>query len=362
MPDRRLAVTLRQAHPIPLEVDFACNPGELLAIVGPSGSGKTTILRSIAGLARPAHGRVYSGDDPWLDTDRGISWPPHRRPVGFTFQDYALFPHLTAHGNVTTALGHLPRAARPARASALLDTVHMARHASKFPRELSGGERQRVALARALARDPAVLLLDEPFAAVDRRVRRHLQDEVDQLRRTLDLPMVLVTHDVEDVIRLATHVLLLDHGRVIASGPVAELTSRVDLTWWHDAAGLGSVFEASVTQVDKDRGLATLSFAGGELLAPAGDLTIAAVVRVRIPAREVVLASQPPTGLSLHNALPATVTALQEHASGDTVIVQLAVGGVLLLAEVTRDAVRRLDIAVGRPTFALIKSISSQPA
>lgn len=358
MPDRRLAVSLRQSGPIPLDVTFSCDPGHVLAIFGPSGSGKTTILRSIAGLARPRHGQVQSGADTWSDTDHGVWWPPHRRAVGFVFQEYALFPHLTALGNVMTALGHLPRAARRPRAGELLEAVHLARHASKQPRELSGGERQRVALARALARDPAVLLLDEPFAAVDRAVRRHLQGEIDSLRRTLDVPLILVTHDFEDVMRLATHVLMLEHGRTVAYGPVAELTSRPDLPWLREAAGLGSVFEATVTHVDGDRGLANLLFDGGTLVVPTRHLNPSTLVRVRIPAREVVLATSAPSGLSLHNVLSATVSAIHDDTASEAVIVQLAIGGLRLLAEVTRDAVGRLDITVGHQSYALIKSVS----
>ena len=218
----------------------------MLAIFGPSGSGKTTILRTIAGLYRPAHATVRSGNETWTDTATGIFAPPHRRAVGFVFQDYALFPHLTAAGNVITALGHRPRAERRSRAEALLHLVHLSGKIDRRPHELSGGERQRVALARALAREPAVLLLDEPFAAVDRKVRRRLQEEIDSLRRTLDMPLILVTHDFDDVVRLATHVLILEQGKSVASGAVATLMSRPDLSWLREAVGLGSVFDAVV--------------------------------------------------------------------------------------------------------------------
>jgi molybdate transport system ATP-binding protein len=211
--DRGLDVTLRQAGPIPLDVSFGCACGEVLAICGPSGSGKTTILRSIAGLYSPSEARVCIGGTTWVDTAAGVCVPVHERAVGFVFQDYALFPHLTAVGNVVTALGHLPSADRRRRAEDLLDLVHLAQHRDRRPGQLSGGERQRVAVARALARDPAVLLLDEPFSAVDRSTRHHLQDEIDQIRRTLNIPMILVTHDAEDVRRLATHELMLDVGR-----------------------------------------------------------------------------------------------------------------------------------------------------
>ena len=358
MPERSLAVSLRQDSPISLDVEFSCDPGQVLAIFGPSGSGKTTILRAIAGLAQPSHARVQSGPDTWTDTDAGVSWPPHRRAVGFVFQEYALFPHLTALGNVITALGHLPRAERRAKAEELLNAVHLAGHASKRPRDLSGGERQRVALARALAREPAVLLLDEPFAAVDRPVRRRLQSEIDSLRRTLNVPLILVTHDFEDVVRLATHVLMLDRGRTVAYGPLSALMSRPDLSWLHESVGLGSVFEATISHVDRERGLVTLTFDGGTLLAPARHLSATTVVRVRIPAREVILATTAPAGLSLHNVLAGTVSAIHDDVALDAVVVQLMVGRLVLLAEVTRDAVCKLDIKAGSHLHVLIKSVS----
>jgi molybdate transport system ATP-binding protein len=358
VPDYRLAVALRQDGPIPLDVEFSCDPGHVLAIFGPSGSGKTTILRAIAGLARPAHARVQSGADVWANTDAGVWWPPHRRAAGFVFQEYALFPHLTALGNVMTALGHLPRGARAARGAELLDAVHLGGHASKRPRELSGGERQRVALARALAREPAVLLLDEPFAAVDRAVRRRLQSEIESLRRTLHVPLILVTHDFEDVVRLATDVLMLDRGRAVAAGPLSALMSRPDLSWLHESVGLGSVFEATVSRVDSDRGLVTLAFDGGTLVAPARHLAETTVVRVRIPAREVILATSAPAGLSLHNVLSGTVSAIHDDAALDAVIVQVTVGRLVLLAEVTRDAISNLAITVGSQLHALVKSVS----
>ena len=358
MADRSLSVTLRQAGPIPLNVEFACHPGDVLAIFGPSGSGKTTILRSVAGLYQPSHATIRSGAETWTDTGTRTFVPPYRRAVGLVFQEYALFPHLTALDNVMTGLGHRPRAERGERAHALLNRVHLEGQSARKPNELSGGERQRVALARALAREPAVLLLDEPFAAVDRSVRRRLQDEIDGLRRTLDMPLILVTHDFEDVVRLATHVLMLERGRAVASGPISSLTSRPDLSWLRDAVGLGSVFDATVTRLLADRGLVELTFDGGTLLAPARHAPANARVRVRVPAREIVLSTSAPAGLSLHNILPGVVTAVHADTAFETVVVQLTVGGVMLLAEVTRDAVTRLGIGVGQQLHALIKSVS----
>jgi molybdate transport system ATP-binding protein len=339
-------------------VAFECDPGDVLAIFGPSGSGKTTILRTIAGLYQPAQALVRSGSETWTDTGTGTFAPPHRRAVGFVFQEYALFPHLTAVGNVMTALGHRPRAERSARAHALLNLVHLSERTHRRPRELSGGERQRVALARALAREPAVLLLDEPFAAVDRNVRRHLQDEIDVLKGTLDMPLILVTHDFEDVVRLATHVLLLEHGTSVAHGPITSVMSRPDLSWLREGVGLGAVFDAVVGRTHTDRGLVELAFDGGLLLAANRGYATGATVRVRIPAREVILATREPEGLSLHNVLAGTVSAIHGEPEVDHAIVQIAVGSVLLLAQVTRDAVARLSLAIGAPVFALVKSVS----
>jgi len=215
-----------------------------------------------------------------------------------------------------------------------------------------------VAVARALAREPAVLLLDEPFAAVDRTVRRRLQDEIDELRRTLEIPLVLVTHDFDDVVRLATHLLILDRGNAVASGALADLTSRPDLPWLRDAVGLGSVFEARVVRRNPERGLLELAFDGGTLLASDRVLNAGATVRVRIAARDVILATSEPRGLSLHNVLAGRVSALNADPAFEHIIVQINLGGVHLLAEVTRDAIARLDLVGGKQLYALIKSVS----
>lgn len=216
---RGLHVDLHQANPIPLQIAFSCEPGELVALIGPSGAGKTTILRTIAGLYRPASATIACAGETWSDTASRVFLPAHLRRVGLVFQSYALFPHLTAPGNVEAALTHLSSQGRRTRASELLALVHLDGFASRKPSELSGGQQQRVAVARALARDPAVLLLDEPLSAVDRRTRRQLRAELASIRSSLRAPIVLVTHDLDEAAALADCLVVIDEGALLQVGP-----------------------------------------------------------------------------------------------------------------------------------------------
>jgi molybdate transport system ATP-binding protein len=223
---RGLTARLRQKDPIELDATLSCAPGELVALVGPSGSGKTTILRCIAGLERPTYGNVAVNSERWQDSERGVFLPPQARRVGLVFQDYALFPHLSVLDNVATPLRHLAPIERHRRARELLERVHLAGLEERRPAQLSGGQRQRVAVARALARDPRVLLLDEPFSAVDQVTRRKLQRELVLLRRSIRIPTVLVTHDLDEAATLADRVCVLHRGCTLQDAAPRELMLR----------------------------------------------------------------------------------------------------------------------------------------
>jgi molybdate transport system ATP-binding protein len=286
-----LEVALHQEKPIPLAAEFACAPGELIVLVGPSGSGKSTILRCIAGLHKARSGRVICGGTVWQDTAAAIPMlPPQRRSVGLVFQQYALFPHLTAADNVAKALGHLPRRRRAERARDLLALVHLDGLGGRRPAELSGGQQQRVAVARALARDPAVLLLDEPFSAVDQVTRRKLHRELAQLRGRLQMPIVLVTHDLEEAVALADRMIVLHNGRTLQSGTPSEVLYR---PWNSEVARLvdqRNLFDGEIAEHSSDLGRTLLRWNGCLIETPLRpELAVGERISWLIPPASVVL-------------------------------------------------------------------------
>lgn len=217
---RALRVDIAQTEPMPLHGRFDCAAGELLALVGPSGAGKTSMLRVLAGLMRPQRGRIEVGAQLWCDSEQGVFLPPQRRHVGLVFQNYALMPHLSAVDNVALALLHLPAGERAAQARRWLDHVHLSHEQQqRRPGALSGGQQQRVAVARALAREPRLLLLDEPFSAVDQMSRQGLYRLLADLRSDLDIPILLVTHDLNEARLLADRLVVMDAGSVLQEGP-----------------------------------------------------------------------------------------------------------------------------------------------
>lgn len=347
-----LSVALKAETPIPLDVAFTVAPGELLALVGHSGSGKTTILRSIAGLWQPQDARVSVTGATWVDTAAGVALPAYRRHIGVVFQSYALFPHMTAARNVMAAMDR-PDAAEAAR---LLDLVNLHGLADRRPAQLSGGQQQRVALARALARKPAALLLDEPFSAVDRATRDRLHAEILALRAHLKMPVVLVTHDLNEAQLLADRMVVIEKGRLVREGTTAAVMADPDALRALGVRELAALLPAVVAGAEED-GLTRLETATGPLLLPGIESPPGTRLRVRIMAHEVILSRARPEGLSAQNILPCRVTAIRS-GDGPGVLVRLAVGGDEIVARITRRATDQMALQPGDEVHAVLKAMS----
>lgn len=248
--DPAVQVTLQQRQPIPLQVDLHCRNGELLALVGPSGSGKTTILRAIAGLCQVHRGRVVCQEEVWQDSAQKVFLPTHRRQVGLVFQQYALFPHMTVLNNIQQALLPIPKAMRRTKALQLLTMVHLQGLENRYPKTLSGGQQQRVAVARALARQPRILLLDEPFSAVDQVTRRKLQRELIGLKQSLAIPIILVTHDLEEASLLAERMAILYRGKILQTGSPEYIGAHPESATVARLMNQQNLFDAQVLEQD----------------------------------------------------------------------------------------------------------------
>ena len=247
-----LALNLRQDGAIPLHADLHCAPGEVLALVGPSGSGKTTLLRSIAGLHQPAQGSIHCDAEPWFDSARNLSVPTQQRRIGMVFQSFALFPHLDALHNIAAAMLDLPVAERQQRARRWLERMHLQGLEQRLPQQLSGGQQQRVAVARALAREPKILLLDEPFSAVDRATREALYYELAELREELRMPVILVTHDLDEATLLADRMCILNRGTILQTDTPDQLLRAPASAEVARLLGMRNLFSGTVREHGSD--------------------------------------------------------------------------------------------------------------
>jgi molybdate transport system ATP-binding protein len=343
-----LAVRVAQDAPIPLDATLSCAAGETLALVGPSGSGKTTILRCIAGLHRAATGRIVCAGVPWYDAQARIDRSPQQRSVGFVFQSYALFPHLSALGNVAAALGGLPPRAREARAHELLARVHLTGLESRRPAQLSGGQQQRVAVARALARDPQVLLLDEPFSAVDRVTRQKLYRELSELRRSLALPIVLVTHDLDEAAMLADRMTILHRGRTLQTGAPRDVMTRPVDALVARLVDLRNVFEGRMAVTPSGAaGIAwhtgVLEIAASSPLPPAGER-----ICWGIPASGVVLHRRDRPSRGEHeNPVDGVVVEYLEFGEDTSLALRVDGAATPLWLKVPMHVARRNGVRIG---------------
>jgi molybdate transport system ATP-binding protein len=342
-----------------LAADFVAPTPGVIALFGRSGSGKTTLINVISGLLAAQAAEVRLDEEVLTDTRAGILVPPERRRIGYVFQEARLFPHLTVAGN----LQYGARRARAASAAIGYEEVvallGLGALLQRRPHQLSGGERQRVSIGRALLSQPRLLLLDEPFASLDAARREELLPYLVALRDRLWIPMVYVSHQFDEVLRLATHVVLLEAGQVLAHGPVNEMSLNGLLQSIVGPDHVGAVLDGVVTRLDEENGTAELAVGTGTLQISLRGVPLGARVRLQLLARDIILAAQPVQGLSVRNALASTVLGLEDDAYG-AVLVRLDVGGATVLARITHAAQRALALHPGDAVWTLVKAVSTR--
>jgi molybdate transport system ATP-binding protein len=331
--------------------------GGLTALFGRSGAGKTSLVNAIAGLIRPTRGHIVVDGAVLTDTERGIFVPTRRRHIGYVFQEGRLFPHLTVRQNLLYGRWFAPEKGRAGDVEHVIDLLGINDLLARRPANLSGGEKQRVAIGRALLAHPRLLVMDEPLASLDEARKAEILPYIERLRDETRIPIVYVSHQVAEVARLATTLVVLSEGRVAAMGPTAAIMGRIDLFPLTGRAEAGAILSTRVAEHDVRVGLTTLRAAAGDLRVPYIDLRLGAPMRVRIRARDVMIALQPPHGLSALNVLPGTVAEIG-RADGPIVEIRLDCAGEALVARLTRRSVETLGLEPGREVYAVIKSIA----
>ncbi|MFY0635855.1 MAG: molybdenum ABC transporter ATP-binding protein [Vannielia sp.] len=350
-----LEVAIRVAQgSFALEVEFAAPPG-ITVLYGRSGAGKTSIINAVAGLSRPAAGRIAVDGEVLFDSALGVNLPPHRRRMGCIFQDARLFPHLTVAQNLRYGRWFSKTGPEEARVVEMLGIGPLL---GRRPGALSGGERQRVAIGRALMAGPRMLLADEPLAALDEARKAEILPYFERLRDEMGVPVLYVSHAPAEVARLATTVVALDGGKAVRQGPAADVLGDPQVMPLGPRAA-GTVLEARVVAHHSD-GLSELEAGGLTLYLPAVSHGEGSVLRVHIQAADVMLATEAPRGISALNVWPAVVTDLR-MGSGPGAIARLDAGGQVLLARITRRSAEALKLAPGREVFAVLKAVSVAP-
>ena len=322
-------------------------------LFGPSGCGKSTLLRAIAGLARPKTGHVNLDGISLFDARRGIDVPPHRRRVGLVFQDSQLFPHLSVERNLLYGFGLLPPAERRFTLAQIVELLDIGSLLRRRPRHLSGGERQRVALGRTLLASPRLLLLDEPLAALDEGRKQQILPFLRRVRDDLRLPMLYVSHAINEILYLTPHLAIMEQGRILGQGPFLEVIRQDRILGLARSLGLENVLQVTVDRHEPDIGCTTVRYDHHELHLPLSALPPGAETWIALRATDVALARYPVAGTTIQNQVPGRVLGLRQIA--DRVLAEVDVG-VPILAEITVKAVRDLGLTQGDPVYCLFKA------
>lgn len=336
-----------------LDARFSAPTPGVTALFGRSGCGKTTLVNALAGLL-PAQGRIEVDGQVWLDSARGIHVAAEQRRIGYVFQDARLFPHYSVRGNLMYGA---PRALPVREFDDVVSILGLAPLLARRPASLSGGERQRVALGRALLSQPRLLLLDEPLASLDVSRREEVLPYLQQLRDSFAIPMVFVSHQFDEVLRLTTHLVVLEQGRVVAEGGIAAVSLTAALRGIVGVDAVGAVVDGRVERVEPAQGLSTVAIgSGSHLMVTSTALVPGQQVRLQLLARDMILAVEEPRGLSVRNQLGGQVTSVIEDNGANLIAVDI--GGALLLARISAAATRELGIVPGSDVWALVKAVS----
>jgi len=355
-----MSLSVRLQHNLPdikLDLSFEAPPG-VTVLFGRSGSGKTTVVNAVAGLLRPKAGRVAVNGWELFDTDQNLWLPPHRRRLGYIFQEGRLFPHLTVRQNLSYGRWFAPKRARREDPDKVIEMLGIGHLLDRRPAALSGGEKQRIAIGRALLASPRLILADEPLAALDDARKAEILPYFERLRDEVSVPILYVTHSAAEVARLATSVVALQDGKVVRHGPASEVMADPSVA----PAGVravGAVLNVRVRDHHAD-GLTELDAGGTRLFLPRIPHQVGEDLRIRIPAQEVILSNKRPEGLSALNMLEGTVDTIRA-GEGPGAIVSLKTAAGPILARITRRSVEALKLEPGQPCFAVIKTVALAP-
>lgn len=339
-----------------LDVDLQLPSSGITVLFGHSGSGKTTLLRCIAGLQRAPQGFLKVNASVWQDSNNKLFIPTHKRSLGYVFQEANLFAHLTVLGNLVYGLKRSGQQAAPEQFAQVLELLGITHLMDRMPERLSGGERQRVAIARALVLNPDILLMDEPLAALDDKRKQEILPYITRLHNELRIPVLYVTHSLQEVAQLADYLVLLADGKVQAAGLLSDTLSRLDLPQAQDKQA-ASVWQATLIEQDTTYQLSRVSFTGGELSVPAINAALGTQLRIQIYASDVSITLEVPHTTSILNVLPATINNMIDDEGGQTVV-RLQVGSQPLLARITRKSAHNLNLQTGMKVYVQIKSTS----
>lgn len=340
-----------------VEAQFETPAHGITAIFGRSGAGKTSLVNMLAGLLRPHSGCIRIDDAVLFDSAKGIDLPPERRRIGYVFQESRLFPHYSVQHNLTYGMRRTPKGDRRVDYDDVVTVLGIDGLLDRRPRSLSGGERQRVALGRALLTSPKLLLMDEPLASLDHPRKQEILPFIERLRDQFLIPVVYVSHDMDEIIRLADTLILIDEGRIAAIGSVEDLTSRLDLRPLTGRYEAGSVIAAEVAGHEDEFGLTDLSFPGGTFRLPRIDSPVGTRVRVRVRARDVSLALSRPEGVSELNVFRGRIMEIDPADGPPQIDIRVDIGAPLWV-RVTRRAVHDLGLREGSEVYTLVKSTS----